>query len=74
MNISKLRVGQIWVENDKRFTRYVRILKVQDGRVTTMTCDEEGKAIPRTLKHTTNRATRFNFKSGGFSLFKEVVK
>lgn len=68
---NQLRLGQIWIENDTRFVRYVRILVIEDGKVTTVTCDENGNPVPRCTKHAVSKVARFNGKTRGFSLFKE---
>jgi hypothetical protein len=55
-------VNSIWRDADKRFTRYVRVVGINDinGRVLIQTCDATGKVTGRNKTHAA--PTRFKHK------------
>lgn len=62
--------GEIWKEADKRFTRYVKIIRVDADAAIIQTCDERGTVLPRT-RQAPAMLSRFG-KVGGYRLFKEA--
>lgn len=61
-----LAVGQIWMEGDTRFERYVLIedltTKAEKAKITT--CDKEGKSLYNTSTFAAQK--RFNNKRSGY--------
>ncbi len=63
----KIVVGQIWLEDDKRFKRYVRIIRLlHPNGVNIRTCDENGNFLPRSRETQADRG-RFG-RAGGYKL------
>lgn len=63
-----IEAGQIWKENDNRFTRYFKILAVNQKCATVITTDENGKPCGKTSHPSLKR---FNDKHQGYSFIKE---
>lgn len=70
-----LLVGQIWKDNYRyaigTWERYVRVLAIDGGAVTIKTCSKGG--VDCGHRKTTTKATRFNGKTGGFSLVEAAI-
>lgn len=53
-----VEVGQVWRENDKRFTRFVRVLKVWAEVCDIQRCNEDGTEIPDSFSPVRRAQTR----------------
>jgi hypothetical protein len=72
----KVKVGQIWKEQDNRFDRYVKVLLIVDNVVAiqTITRKINGREYDARSRPTTYaRIDRFNGKHGGYEFYAKNV-
>lgn len=67
----KIKKGQLWKENDKRFTRVIQVMGFEGDKVLIKTI---AARLPYTVTGRLTKAskTRFNDKSRGYSLHRDV--
>ncbi len=59
-----LQIGEVWLERDNRFKRYIKIIRIDGDDIYISTCCQDGLNV----KHRITRASRgrFNGKYGGY--------
>jgi hypothetical protein len=65
-----ITVGSIWKESDKRFERFVRVMRTAPDAIQIRTCDESGAFKPGTRASQAN-PSRFG-KAGGYSFVRSA--
>ncbi|SAK53400.1 hypothetical protein AWB78_01322 [Caballeronia calidae] len=69
-----VKVGQIWREVDRRFSRHVRIEAVGEGFGKALICTINPETGQKCGPFTQARLSRFNGKSGGYTIVLEAAR
>lgn len=64
--------GQIWVQMDSRFERYVQVLAVNASHVSVVTVDSETFVKTKGTRKSFPLLIRFSGKSGGYAFHKSI--
>jgi hypothetical protein len=65
--------GQIWKDLDKRNNRFVKVLSVQNGKATVLSCNERFEVLAQS-KRTKISITRMHKHATGYALVQDVER
>jgi hypothetical protein len=65
-------IGQVWRENDKRATRYVRVMHVGDDFLMVRAVVEDGSAFVYSSRLARADIARFDGRNGGYSYHRQA--